>query len=128
MPIVHEHANVQAAGEIIAQHLTDLERVVGPNYTLSFVAQCTNPDIPDADIVVTAGRLGDLLDVVRRRLHADYGLKRVCNLCGENNVDQLLWVGLNGKITDSADDVVAAAGITGYRCRDCNEECVAVEE
>jgi hypothetical protein len=70
MAIEHESPRVQAAGERIAEALAELENVVGPNYRCSFVGRCTNPEIPDADIVVTCDDLAEIRDVLQRRIEA----------------------------------------------------------
>ncbi len=70
MAIKHEHPHVQAVGERIAEHLDELERVVGPNYRLTLVGRYISPDIEDADIVVTADELPKIRDVIQRRIDA----------------------------------------------------------
>lgn len=51
----------------VADALERLEPSFGSNYRLSLVARCVNPDIEDADIVVTADELESLVACVKRR-------------------------------------------------------------
>ena len=65
--------NVRMVGMEIQSALQKLEKVVGPNYRLTFVGRCINEDIPDADIVVTSDDLERIEETVRRRRLATTG-------------------------------------------------------
>lgn len=56
----------------VSMKLQDLERLMPPSkWKLSFVARYTTGDLEDADIVITADKLPDLLTCIQRRVEKD---------------------------------------------------------
>jgi hypothetical protein len=56
----------------VGRKLADLERLMPPSkWKLSFVARYTAGDLDDADIVVTADTLPELLTCIQRRVEKD---------------------------------------------------------